>query len=151
MKNILTRTTLRNLADPRSYERGEEYCEMDVVGPLTAREGEITAKVEGTRTYTVRLWDDDGDLDYSCTCPVGEDGDFCKHCVAVGLTWIVKGARVKGGKVRTSKSAEITMKDVEKYLDGLEKVELVKMLVRHAGRNDNLWEDLFLRAAKRSR
>jgi uncharacterized Zn finger protein len=150
MKNILTRTALRSLADPRSYERGEEYYEMDAVGPLTEREGEITAKVEGTRTYKVKLWDDDGELDYSCTCPVGEDGDFCKHCVAVGLTWLSKGARVKAGKVRKPKSAEITMKDVEKYLDGLEKTELVKMLIRQIGASDNLREELFLLTAKRS-
>jgi uncharacterized Zn finger protein len=39
------------------------------------------AKVQGTRPYRVELWIEEGDLEYSCTCPVGADGEFCKHCV----------------------------------------------------------------------
>jgi hypothetical protein len=27
-------------------------------------------------------------LEYACDCPVGEDGDFCKHAVAVALSWL---------------------------------------------------------------
>jgi uncharacterized Zn finger protein len=26
-----------------------------------------------------------GKLDFSCTCPLGEDSISCKHCVALGL------------------------------------------------------------------
>jgi uncharacterized Zn finger protein len=44
----------------------------------------VTAKVKGTHTYTVKLREDDGELDYSCTCPKGDEGAFCKHCAAVG-------------------------------------------------------------------
>ena len=29
-----------------------------------------------------------GALAGSCTCPVGREGLFCKHCVAVGLVWL---------------------------------------------------------------
>ena len=36
---------------------------------------------------------DDGVLDYSCDCPVGSDGAFCKHCVAAALAWLNRAAR----------------------------------------------------------
>ncbi len=34
----------------------------------------------------------DGALAYDCTCPLGGDGIFCKHCVAAGLAWLATAA-----------------------------------------------------------
>ena len=53
----------------------------------------LVAEVTGSRRYRVRLWVEDGELAHACTCPVGEDGLFCKHCVAVGLSWIADRPR----------------------------------------------------------
>ncbi|MCZ7528577.1 MAG: SWIM zinc finger family protein [Acidimicrobiia bacterium] len=39
--------------------------------------------MRGTVPYGVVLWLGDGGLDWTCSCPVGEAGDFCKHCVAL--------------------------------------------------------------------
>jgi hypothetical protein len=30
----------------------------------------------------------DGELEYECNCPVGDEGTFCKHAVAVALSWL---------------------------------------------------------------
>ena len=47
----------------------------------------ISATVRGTIPYSTILWVDDKDRPKSsCTCPQGEDGKFCKHCAAVGLS-----------------------------------------------------------------
>ena len=54
---------------------------MDMVKALAEEEGTVKAKVQGTRPYRVELWIEEGDLEYSCTCPVGADGEFWKQCV----------------------------------------------------------------------
>ena len=79
---LLDRRTLRRIAGPRSFERGEDYFANGQVGSLVDNEGTITAKVRGTQPYRVKLWVEGSELEYSCTCPVGNDGAFCKHCVA---------------------------------------------------------------------
>ena len=38
--------------------------------------------------YRVELAVDDGELAYDCNCPVGDEGVFCKHAVAVALSWL---------------------------------------------------------------
>ena len=91
------------MAGARSFERGEDYFLNGQVKALTEDEGTITAKVQGTRPYRVELWIEEDDLEYSCTCPVGADGEFCKHCVAVGLAWlenIEQKNSEKGNKLR---------------------------------------------------
>jgi len=71
------------MAGGRSYQRGEDYFAADRVGALLEHDGAVTAKVRGTRAYRVELWAQEDTLGFSCTCPVGDEGAFCKHCVAV--------------------------------------------------------------------
>lgn len=79
MSSILNREALRRMAGARSFERGEEYFNSGLVSNLVEQNETLSARVRGTRQYTVRIWVDKGKLDYSCTCPVGDDGMFCKH------------------------------------------------------------------------
>src|SRR5690349_21052276 len=88
LKNVLTRNALRRLAGARSFERGEDYFDGGRVTSLVEHRGKLTAIVQGSEDYRVELSVRIGELDYDCTCPVGEDGAFCKHCVATGLAWI---------------------------------------------------------------
>ena len=46
----------------------------------------IHAEVDGTATYSTRVWIDGG-VDGTCDCPNAGDGWFCKHQVAVALVW----------------------------------------------------------------
>jgi len=85
---LVTQETLRRLAGQRSFERGEEYAEFGAVGSLQWDDASIRAGVQGADRYRVRLEIAGGKLAGSCTCPVGRDGVFCKHCVAVGLAWL---------------------------------------------------------------
>ena len=82
------------------------------------------AKVLGTEEYRVRLQARDDGLDYSCDCPLGTDGEFCKHCVAVGLTWLEEGRGVA--------EEPVTMDEVRAYLEGREKDELVGIVMEQA-------------------
>ena len=44
--------------------------------------------MHGNLPYAVRLWiSADDELDGACTCPHAQDGNFCKHLVALALAW----------------------------------------------------------------
>jgi uncharacterized Zn finger protein len=145
---FLERDNLRRMAGARSFERGEDYFLNKQVKALAEHEGTITAKVQGTRPYRVELWIEEEDLEYSCTCPMGADGEFCKHCVAVGLAWIENIDRKKSEKGKQASS--VTMDDVRTYLWGQDKNALVEMLVNRAMEDDHLRQSLFIKAAKTS-
>lgn len=150
MKRILNLDALRRLAGSRSFARGEDYFNRGLVRSLSEHDGAITAKVKGTHTYTVTLREDDGELDYSCTCPMGDDGSFCKHCVAVGLSWLEQKTDGKDKKAGRGDHVDVTMEGVKGYLESLEKKALVEMVLEQAGESDVLHEKLMMQAARKS-
>jgi uncharacterized Zn finger protein len=138
---------LRRMAGGVSFERGEDYFLNGQVKALAEHGGTITAKVQGTRPYRVELWIEEENLEYSCTCPMGADGEFCKHCVAVGLAWLEVGQSKSPGQGKAQQG--VTMDDVRAYLLGLDKNALVEMLVNRAIEDDRLRQSLFIKAAKK--
>lgn len=84
----LSDATLRELAGSASFTRGTKIAARDLsdlrLGPRLAR-----AVVSGTFEYDVRLQWISGSrrLSGECSCPIGQRGNFCKHCVAVALAW----------------------------------------------------------------
>ncbi|MFD9480006.1 SWIM zinc finger domain-containing protein [Streptomyces nojiriensis] len=71
------------MAGARSFERGVGY--LSAVSRLDIGDEAITATVDGSDTYEVELTEDGADgLTGWCNCPYGQEGNFCKHCVAVG-------------------------------------------------------------------
>lgn len=104
MTKLLTRETLRRLAGGRSFERGEAYAATGAVGSLQWDESSIRAGVQGAERYRVRLELAGGGVSGSCTCPVGREGLFCKHCVAVGLAWLERGQDVGGPAAAPTRS-----------------------------------------------
>ncbi|WP_175690704.1 SWIM zinc finger family protein [Burkholderia anthina] len=89
LSDVITLSGIHALADPRSFARGKAYFHEGVVSRLTERGDVLSATVRGTYRYHVELAvSDDGGLDYACNCPVGEEGAFCKHAVAVALSWL---------------------------------------------------------------
>lgn len=140
---------LRRMAGGVSFERGEGYFLNGQVKALAEHEGTITAKVQGTRPYRVKFWiDEDEELEYSCTCPMGADGEFCKHCVAVGLAWLGVGQSNTPGQGKAQQG--VTMGDVRAYLLGQDKDALVEMLVNRAMDDDRLRQSLFIKVANKS-
>lgn len=147
LKNTIDRAFLRRMAGSRSYSRGQDYFEDEQVDDLAEYQGVITAKVQGTRSYKVKLWLKGEDFEHFCSCPMGDEGDFCKHCVAVGLAWLEGGTVGQGKLVKDSKPA-VTLDDVKKWLERQEKTTLVEMLFKQALEDDGLRRDLLLKAAK---
>jgi uncharacterized Zn finger protein len=89
LAEVLTLAEVQSLADTKTFARGKAYFHDGAVSRLEEREGAVRASVRGTHRYTVELGlGDDSELTYECNCPVGDDGIFCKHAVAVALSWL---------------------------------------------------------------
>jgi uncharacterized Zn finger protein len=145
--NILSPSVLLNLAGERFFERGEDYYHRRAVHSLTEYEGILTARVLGTYEYRVKFWGEgDGGLRYSCSCPVGADGLFCKHCVAVGLAWLRDGV----GERQAEKGAGhgLTMDEVRTLLEGQNKEVLVRLILEQAMEDEQLQGRLMMWTAR---
>jgi uncharacterized Zn finger protein len=129
------------LAGETYFERGEGYHRGGHVYDLVEHAGVVVAKVAGTEDYRVRLWADDG-LDFSCDCPLGVDGEFCKHCVAAGLAWL------EGDFSEHAPGGPATMEDVQTYLEEQDKDLLVRIVMQQAMEDEGLRERLLLRASR---
>ena len=136
---------LRRLAGQGSYARGRDYFMAGKVRSLEEKRGSVGAKVLGSASYSVKLWTEGVELAYSCTCPRGDDGGFCKHCVAVGLAVLAGTARPP--KAREPKP-RVTLDDVRDHLAGEEKPVLIELLMERAQWDEALRDQLLLRAAK---
>ncbi|MDR3459145.1 MAG: SWIM zinc finger family protein [Verrucomicrobiae bacterium] len=149
LKDVLTHQTLRKLAGPKSFERGAGYFAAGQVMSLVEHDGKLAAVVEGSEEYRVTLFVDDDMLASDCTCPMGLDGVFCKHCVAVGLAWL---ANTPGSATKKSENGPaipvVTLDDARVWLTKQDKDELVKIILDQAAEDAHLRERLLLQAAK---
>lgn len=138
---------LKRLCDDRSFSRGQAYFNEERVCSFAEHEGVLTAVVSGQKDYRVRLRWDDSEVEYSCNCPVGLDGMFCKHLVAAGLAWInpdMKPTRKTGGR-KTRETIQGTIQDFLKLQD---KSTLIQILADEVAENRSLRERLLLQAAR---
>jgi uncharacterized Zn finger protein len=157
IKEIITTKNLRALAGGRSYMRGEEYFDEGAVGPVSKKNGMISAKVHGSRIYDVRLKVIAGkkgteSLEYTCTCPVGRDGDFCKHCVALGLAWLEETGDIEEAEIVATSAADsqkkISDEDILSWLESQEPKIVLDMLMAQLTTDGRLREELVLKITK---
>jgi uncharacterized Zn finger protein len=137
---------IRALAGDLWFARGEAYYLQGRVAELSEHNGKFSAIVTGTEDYRVRLWTENSDLGYSCTCPLGDDEQFCKHCVAAALAWLATEQNEGDAPQRTRESRE---NDLRTFLEQQEKENLVTMLLREAENNRGARERLHLEAARK--
>lgn len=141
MPGAWTRAEIEGLADPRSFIRGVAYQHQGRV-ELEARSADVVAAtVRGSMPYRVEL-SREPKVFWSCTCPVGEDGDFCKHCVAVAIE--VASDEPAEHPPRRAKGDDGP--DLDTYLSGLESDELVALLLEQVESDWRLRERLAARA-----
>ncbi len=129
------------MADHRSFERGLLYAANGRVGKRTMTTSSVKAKVRGSSSYQVRLsLDDDDGPAHDCSCPVGQEGKFCKHAVAVALV-------VTDAVADPTQQAEAVI-NVRGYLEGLDHRALVDLLVERAADDDMFDARLRMEAAR---
>lgn len=149
LRRLLTQETIRQLAGAKSFDRGEMYFLNGHVANVVEHAGKLTAAVHGTDTYHVTLSVDGDALDYDCTCPMGADGAFCKHCVAVGIAWLTNSTNTRAtDKANIGRADIITLDDVRLRLLKEQKGKLVDIILEHAATDERLRERLLLEAAK---
>ncbi|MGI5922754.1 MAG: SWIM zinc finger family protein [Lentisphaeria bacterium] len=130
---VVTASNLRSAAGSRSYSRGEEYFQRGAVRHFYCDGEQLTADVQGTRVYRARITNDKGRLKGDCNCPVGRGGDFCKHLVALGMTYLAKRK-----DAATEKNKSIF--SWEEFLKKCDKGELIKIVLEMSPNNANVIE-----------
>jgi len=141
--DVLTQATLASLAHGESFARGKRYLEQGRVKALKESDGVISARVRGSDWYSVELRLEPVGLRGRCSCPVGIDDLFCKHCVATGLAWLVREALAT--HERTGAGSPQAMKE---YLTGLPRGKLVELVMRQAQADPALRQQLVLAIAR---
>ncbi|MEU7021607.1 DUF6880 family protein [Streptomyces sp. NPDC046203] len=138
----LTEAKLKSLAGKRSFERGLDY--VDDVSGLEIGDGWIRAYVRGTERYEAELLlgGRKGPTG-TCDCPYGQEGNFCKHLVALGLTAIAQGADLPARRA----SARDRARGFETWLSGLNRDELLALLREEMAGDRQLRRRLEARAA----
>ncbi|MFB9962967.1 SWIM zinc finger family protein [Sinosporangium siamense] len=122
-----SRDDLRTLAGAKSYDRGVAY--IDAVEDLQLDGSRIFATVCGSEPYEVELAVGRRGLNGVCDCPWGQEGNFCKHCVATGLVYLF----------RREHDDEIPERlDLRLYLNALSPRELVALLLELAEGDRNV-------------
>jgi hypothetical protein len=148
MQRELLAQVVQQLAGPSYYGRGSAYFEQGRVLWLDEGEDGIIARVRGTHDYTVRLWEEEGEILYECECPVGQDDEFCKHCVATALAWLGE-AGIKPEPSGASSPRRNQFDDIRTYLASLAPKALIDLVVNACQRDDRLRENLLLAARGR--
>ena len=124
--NILHRDTIAAIVGERTYERGRRCFQAKRVVRVEIDAGQIRGSVRpataGRADYDVRVWIREDGLAYHCTCPVGDDGKFCKHAVAIALAHLDASEH----------AAEAHLLDIERTLRALPQSVLVTRLVAEA-------------------
>ncbi|WP_150241206.1 SWIM zinc finger family protein [Nocardiopsis quinghaiensis] len=135
----LSREHLLDLADRKSFDRGLDY--LGRVSGLRKSGKAVHTAVGGQRRYRVRLTAE-GAFSWHCDCPWAEEGNCCKHVVAVGLAHLYE---------RKHGSAAPPVPDIASYLYTLDRERLVGLLLEEADRSPALTLALEARAAVATR
>jgi uncharacterized Zn finger protein len=136
----LTNALLRTHAGGRSYDRGLSYTHA--VSNLRVLRNQVLADVTGTGYYEVRLYWSGDELVGDCSCPYGQDGAFCKHCVAVGLVLLETRTEVP--------AADHEEVDLREFLHALDHAELAELLYEQVGLDEDLTAKLRMLRAERA-
>jgi uncharacterized Zn finger protein len=140
---------LKRATDARSWQRGLGYYDEGRVEALVVDQGVISGRVAGRNDYHVQVWSDDGEVIGRCSCPMGDAGVFCKHCVALGLTYLAgQHDRQDVPRDEDVQHDPDGTQDLRAYLSGMEQVELVDLILSRLPWDDELRRRLTLRAAR---
>jgi uncharacterized Zn finger protein len=132
----LTEETIRNGANEQSFQKGREYYRAGAAHSLRQQvlTGSVAliAECEGSSaiSYHMRVELDDGGIRSTvCSCPY-DWGGYCKHIIALLLTYI-------------HKPEDFTeQKNLADLLSGLDKDALVALITRLAERDPDLYDRL---------
>jgi hypothetical protein len=155
----VTEAALRAAAGERSFERGTRY--LKAVSSMETVGNQVIATVRGSEDYLVVLTLPEvasaARLRGECNCPYGQEGFFCKHCVAVGLAILRDARAVPRQRGKTGSTSKTTgtaglagtskPSDLSAWLNSLSRDDLVALVCDQAVEDDDWRRRLELRAA----
>ena len=125
----ISESALKSLSSPESFTRGYALYQSGAVFD-SFRQGDIlTGKCEGSSApfYHLRVQLDEGGIrEASCNCPY-DWGGYCKHIVALMLTYIHKP------------DAFIEQKNIKELLGQLDKDSLIHLITKMVDKNPDLY------------
>ena len=138
----ITRTALKKLAGDVYFERGVDYHDAGNVVQLYAGNDSITARVQGSELapYQVRFWSEKQQLQWGCACPLGDEGSFCKHLVAVGLAYLADGEIDNEPDIDSG----VTPEEIQELLKPLDRAALEDLIAQRAPWDEQMLAELRL-------
>ncbi|WP_395341062.1 SWIM zinc finger family protein [Ningiella sp. W23] len=130
----------QRLAGESAYERGIQIYESNQIFDLRFTDNRVSAKVQGTKLYSVDFSFVGDNIDGGCSCPASEGFDFCKHCVAVLLSYSDAFARFR------EMSNGPPARRVQAYVNRLSQTELQNKLLQLINTSPSLLEHWVLKA-----
>lgn len=94
---------------------------------------------------------EEGELGGECTCPYGQEGEFCKHCVAAGLAYLEgseKSRQMDHGRAKSSKKEVPSMDDLRRFLRKQTVNDLVEILMNQAMDDEKLLSRLMMKLSR---
>ncbi|MFL9906873.1 SWIM zinc finger family protein [Paraburkholderia sp. RL17-337-BIB-A] len=152
LRDVIILAEIQSLADLKTFARGKAYFHEGAISRLDERDGVLHASVQGTHRYSVELGvGSDGELTYECNCPVGDDGIFCKHAVAVALSWLENnGDEVfhpdEAGPVKPRNKRKTYEELISEYVATLDEDTVRDLLLEAVERDTNLRDKLLFAA-----
>lgn len=133
-----------DISNPDIYKRGKEYFNQGRVIKTWKDGNKDLALVQGTDIYEVTIYfDEDEELISNCSCPY-EDGDVCKHIIAVILSL---------SNIKPVKKQEIEAKEnIPSLISKLNLEDATEFINRIASKNSEVAKSLkvFVQGQKES-
>jgi len=155
LADVLTLAEVLSRSDEKTFARGKAYFHGGKVSRLEASDGSVRAIVRGTEPYNVELTTRYGALTCHCDCPVSRAAAFCKHAVAVALSWLENsGAEVfppeeEPQPKKPRKKRKTYAEQVQEYVSSLD-AEALRTWLMEAVERDVALRDKLLLAARAS-
>lgn len=152
LAEVLTLAEVLSRSDEKTFARGKAYFHDGKVSRLEEKDGSVRAIVRGTEPYNVELTTRYGGLTCHCDCPVSRAATFCKHAVAVALSWLENsGAEVfqpdeKTQPKKPRKKRKTYAEQVHEYVASLDADALRTWLMEAVERDVALRDKLLLAA-----
>ncbi|EEZ80784.1 MAG: hypothetical protein HN441_06340 [Candidatus Thioglobus sp.] len=135
---LLSESLIEKLSGSGAYKRGVDYYQHGLIKSLHINpKGKISAEVIGSKIYHVHLHHTSTLFEGHCNCPASDNFDFCKHCVAVALSYY---HQIHAGTITSGDDNKIRA-----YVESLPQSQLVDAMLEMINDNSLLHERWLLK------
>ena len=141
--SLIDLAELKDQSGPASFAKGLQLADQDRVHQLERKGDTISATVEGSRTYRVKLQLGQR-LTCHCTCPAADYQTVCKHAVATAIAFAINAQEGQGTEGEDTEGEEESEEESEsdllrRHFDQQDKTALLALLLEEVGRDDKRW------------